>query len=44
MAALHLEGEDMVRQERVRGFENRKVIERFIGMTKSEFDDDSDYI
>ncbi|KAJ6125519.1 hypothetical protein N7471_012836 [Penicillium samsonianum] len=44
VAALHLEGEDMVRQERVRGFENRKVIERFIGMTKSEFDDDSDYI
>ncbi|CAI7674501.1 unnamed protein product [Penicillium discolor] len=44
LAALHLEGEDAVRQERVRGFEDQKVIEKFLIMSKSEFDDDSDYI
>ncbi|KAF4767841.1 hypothetical protein HAV15_002563 [Penicillium sp. str.  len=44
LAALHLEGEDAVRQERVRGFEDQKVIEKFMAMTKTELDDDSDYI
>ncbi|KGO62065.1 UDP-glucuronosyl/UDP-glucosyltransferase [Penicillium expansum] len=44
LAALHLEGEDMVRQERVRGFDDQKVIEKFVTMTKAEFDDDSDYM
>lgn len=44
LAALHLEGEDMVRQERVRGFDDQKVIEKFVAMTKAEFDDDSDYM
>ncbi|CAI7584793.1 unnamed protein product [Penicillium crustosum] len=44
LVALHLEGEDAVRQERVRGFEDQKVTEKFMAMTKSEADDDSDYI
>ncbi|KAF7529984.1 hypothetical protein PCG10_004959 [Penicillium crustosum] len=44
LAALHLEGEYAVRQERVRGFEDQKVTEKFMAMTKSEADDDSDYI
>lgn len=44
LASLHLEGEDAVRQQRVRGFEDQKVTEKFMAMTKSEADDDSDYI
>ncbi|OQE14800.1 hypothetical protein PENFLA_c035G07213 [Penicillium flavigenum] len=44
MAALHLEGYDMLRKERVRGMEDRMVIERFTAMTQNDFDDDSDYI
>ncbi|KAJ6190941.1 hypothetical protein N7519_000962 [Penicillium mononematosum] len=44
MAALHLEGYDMLRQERVRGIEDRLVIERFTDMTQNDFEDDSDYI
>lgn len=44
MAALHLEGYDMLRQERVRGIEDRMVIERFTAMTQNDFDHNIDYI
>ncbi|KOS44960.1 hypothetical protein ACN38_g4073 [Penicillium nordicum] len=44
LAALHLEGEDAVRQERVRGLEDQKVIDKFMAMTKSELDDHRDYV
>ncbi|KAJ5170112.1 uncharacterized protein N7500_002895 [Penicillium coprophilum] len=45
MAALHLEGQDMVRQERVRGIDDQKLIEKFMAMTREDGSDgDSDYI